>query len=504
MLTILAANVTAALAVSKATPLLLAAKYNRPDAISRILKEGVKEGVKVSQKDRFDRSALFYASRHEDVKALKCLLKAKPPPNDGSLHEASRRLNAGAVKLLIKAGHDPDFPSTKHEGRTALAELCLNCDGARDPLALEETLEALRDGKADPMKKWLGKTPTFLALDNPDPVPVLDKLVEKIMWKYINDENNIYEEGDYFYSPTMYIMKVVLRGPHNQGHQLLQLLNNYGAVHRYYAKERLQQPADAQGLPASTIEFERKRQIREERLNQQIEDHQRRLKRVAEEAQQQAFIAEQAAIQRYRHREMDHTQAFEYRQQTHDQIFQHHQENHAQSLSLKQEQLRQKQIEVQESSQLKRDQLWKDEQQKAYIQQNQREKQLHFKRIEHQQKLGRLSQEQRMKLQHATNVDQRKLQTQSQLDQQKNAAQLRQNKLAASDRSNQVQSSKAKNKAMVAFKKDAAVVQHHEHKRRMEEMYTKRKNMQISMIQSKFNAEQKKIAQANRKMIQNR
>lgn len=500
MLTILAANVTAALAVSKATPLLLAAKYNRPDAISRILKEG----VKVSQKDRFDRSALFYASRHEDVKALKCLLKAKPPPNDGSLHEASRRLNAGAVKLLIKAGHDPDFPSTKHEGRTALAELCLNCDGARDPLALEETLEALRDGKADPMKKWLGKTPTFLALDNPDPVPVLDKLVEKIMWKYINDENNIYEEGDYFYSPTMYIMKVVLRGPHNQGHQLLQLLNNYGAVHRYYAKERLQQPADAQGLPASTIEFERKRQIREERLNQQIEDHQRRLKRVAEEAQQQAFIAEQAAIQRYRHREMDHTQAFEYRQQTHDQIFQHHQENHAQSLSLKQEQLRQKQIEVQESSQLKRDQLWKDEQQKAYIQQNQREKQLHFKRIEHQQKLGRLSQEQRMKLQHATNVDQRKLQTQSQLDQQKNAAQLRQNKLAASDRSNQVQSSKAKNKAMVAFKKDAAVVQHHEHKRRMDEMYEKRKNMQISMIQSKFNAEQKKIALANRKMIQNR
>ncbi len=435
-------------------------------------------------------------------------------------------LNASAVKALTKAGHAPDFPSTKHEGRTALAELCLYCRGERDISGLEETLDALHRAKADPMRKWHGKTAVFIALDNLEPERVLEKLVERVMWKQISKEENVYQEGDYFYSPTMYIKKGVLKGPQHQCAGLLHLLENSGATDRYYAQERFQQPPDATGQPANVIEFERKRLLREEQLAKEKEDHERRLQQKLEQAEQQAWLAEQAAQQRYMHKQIEHGQNLQHRQQAHDQALQHHQQTHAQGLNQKREQLQMKQFEVQTTSQLRRDIQWKEEQQKAAIEQNKREQALHHKRVEHQQKLRGLTQEQKLRQDHTTKMDKRKLQTQAQLDQQKAAAKLKQNRLAASGRKQldniaasggmrrneiaaagrrkQLESTKAGFRAQLGFKKDAAEVQEYDHRRKMEELYAKRENMQLELMQKKFNADQRRVAQGTgiRRMLE--
>lgn len=147
---------------------------------------------------------------------------------------------------------------------------------------------------------------------------------------------------------------------------------------------------------------------------------------------------------------------------------------------------------------------WKREQQKTYIQQNQREAVLQHRRNEHQQKIANLHQEQRMRLVHATSVDKRKLRTQYQQNQLKIAAKLEESRLAASDRQNQLASANAKYRAQISYQKDAARVQAYHHQMKMEEIYSKRKNMQEAMLASKFNAQQKQLAQGgiSRRMIE--
>jgi hypothetical protein len=280
------ANVNYTTSVSKTTPLHIAAKYGRSDVVTLLLKHG----ARVSSRDVFDRSALFYASRKGDTESIAAILKAKPGPNDGSLQEAARELHAPAVKLLIKGGHHPDFTSTKHDGRTALAELALCCASSTTDGRIDDTIDALVTGKVDPLKKCRGKNPFYLALENPSPFAIVQKLLERIYWKYLNEPANLYVEDNIFYSPTMYVTKGFLPLSETDTAALLQLLRDHGATDSYYAAEGEDQPPDAVNMPEKTVEFERKKKAREEKLRQQDEDHQRAMAREAEAAGLKASI----------------------------------------------------------------------------------------------------------------------------------------------------------------------------------------------------------------------
>lgn len=223
----------------------MAARTRRPDIIFNLIEHGAKHTVK----DSLDRSALFYASRNGDALSMTHILRTKPGINDGSLHEAARELYPDAVRLLIDNGHRPDFASTKHSGRTALAELCLLCDTSCDCGDIEATLDALISGGIEPLRKCAGKTALFYALENMDPITVTQRLLDRCYWEYVDHANNIYECNDYYYSPTMYIEKGFIPIEKERATALKKILYSFDAKDHYYAKEGHDQPRDAVGLP---------------------------------------------------------------------------------------------------------------------------------------------------------------------------------------------------------------------------------------------------------------
>lgn len=198
---------------SQTTALMLASRYCRKSIVEKLLQSK----AKVNAKDLWDCSALFYASQFGYHDIVRMLLKSKPPPplNDGSLHEAARELHGRIVDELIRAKHDPNFISYKHGGRNALAELCYAA-ATNEQGRLEEVLDALVRGGVKPTSKYRGKTALFLALDNPAPEAMVIKFVERVMYKDINSRENIYEENDFFYSPTVYIKKHLLEAYYDE------------------------------------------------------------------------------------------------------------------------------------------------------------------------------------------------------------------------------------------------------------------------------------------------
>lgn len=225
--------------------MIMAARAGRADVIFDLIQHDAKH----SARDSFDRSPLFYASRNGNSLSMTHILRNNPGVNDGSLHEAARELHPEAVTLLIRNGHRPDFASTKHSGRTALAELCLLCDTSRDCGDIEATLEALIRGGLDPLRKCAGKTALFYALENVDPIIITQRLLDRCYWEYVDHPNNIYECNDHFYSPTMFIEKGFVPLEKERSTALKKILYNFDAKDRYYAKEGQDQPRDAVGLP---------------------------------------------------------------------------------------------------------------------------------------------------------------------------------------------------------------------------------------------------------------
>lgn len=259
----------------------------------------------MSHQDIFERSALFYASRIGDLPSVNALLKAKQCANDGSLHEASRELHSDVVATLIKNGHQPDFPSSlpEHKGRTPLQETCLRCYGTSDRTRIEETIQHHVDGKASPLLKSREKNALFLALDNLNPIPITRALLDRLMWRHINSEENVYiqthpsSRKKYYYSPTMYLKLGLSQGPTNQSEKLLQLLIDKRAMDRFYAEKWVEQPENAVGQPPDILDAEEKRRANEEKRLQREFDHQLTL------LHQRQTAEEKAAIEQARHDE---------------------------------------------------------------------------------------------------------------------------------------------------------------------------------------------------------
>lgn len=255
---------------------MLAAQARRPQLMRRLLECG----ADVAAVDRADRSALWYASQTGDQASMTLLLPGSgfeangiARKNDGSLHEAARKLQVGAVKLLLKHDHDPNFPSKDHEGRSVLGEVCYGSVGTESVAQVRHVIEALIDG---PVKVDLevldsnNKPLLFLALDNS--YAVTEALLSTAMWRYIGHDWNMFNTGGYCYSPSMYVQKGIWQGPESQRAALVKLLRQYRCSGIYYALEGAQ-PPDSKGAPPHIIEAERQRRAQESVIQEHIRQH---------------------------------------------------------------------------------------------------------------------------------------------------------------------------------------------------------------------------------------
>lgn len=283
---------------TKTTCLVLAAKYRRGDIVSQLLKMD----VDVSVRDYLDRSGLFYAASFGDLELVRSLIKSKSPRNDGSLHEAARNLHSEVVTALITKGkHNPNFRSTKetYGGRSPLQEMVYRCQSTRSPIELESTITALVDGKADVLDSWRGKNAMFLALDNANPYPITQALLDRVMWQYINDPSNVFEwqhpetRARYFMSPTVYVNHGLALGDIRQHRALIQLLEGVSCQDRYYAPLNASQPPGAVGLPEHIQKVEDKRRETEQKRRDREEERQLKLQQEQQEAEHKAALDRQ-------------------------------------------------------------------------------------------------------------------------------------------------------------------------------------------------------------------
>lgn len=296
--------------VSKTTPLMLAIKEKRHD----IVKQLVLAGAEVDVADITGNTPLTLATQvggELGTMMMSNILAAEPSQNDGSLHNAARDLNLKAMQVLVDFGHEVDFPSPLHGGRTALGELCLHAaDLAPLTAAQEKAMEKamcflLKEG-TDLSLLSEGKSVLLLAMDSADVVPTTRALLKVGMWKHINQPWNLYSDGVYTYSPTQYAKRVLPQT--NVIEQLLKLLKANRAQEVYYANEG-PQPEGALGLPDDIVRAERERKSRLERIQLEAEDHARTLARTKEVADiQNNIFAQRAQLEDVRSRQRQTTE----------------------------------------------------------------------------------------------------------------------------------------------------------------------------------------------------
>ncbi|CAG9994005.1 unnamed protein product [Clonostachys byssicola] len=292
-------NVNYATSNSKTTPLILAARYGRHDIVKKLLIAKARP----TARDSFNCTALYYAAQLGHLEVVKLLVKAKSLVNDGSLHEAARNLHSDVVAALISGGHDPNFRSSRpeHKGRNALEEVCLLADGSRNQTRLEETMMGIADGKAKVLTPNGDRNCLFLAFDNPHPIPVTSIVLDRIMWRDLNDEKNVFirevrETGTkIFYSPSMFLRKGLAGCNPRHINHLLKLLHDKQCVDRYYAEfgpgdDGMFQPEDAVGVPLAIAREEKKRRADAEKRRAEAEEHQRKLQRQQQEAEHKVQV----------------------------------------------------------------------------------------------------------------------------------------------------------------------------------------------------------------------
>ncbi|KAH7159757.1 hypothetical protein B0J13DRAFT_616559 [Dactylonectria estremocensis] len=268
------ANVNFETRASRLTPLMLAIQTRRPDVLKMLLLEG----AEVDVTDASGRTPLSMATEiggDLSTQMLGNILAADPSKDDGSLHNAARELNLAAVRVLVQSGHDPDFPSPLHGGRSALGEVCLRGSDmgeltAEQEKSMQRVMSFLVESDSDITIKSHGKSLLILCLEAVDAVTTTRCFLKMAMWKFVNKPFNQFVDGEYTYSPTMYVTKI-LRASDSQD-QLLTLLRANRAIDVYYANSG-DQPEDAVGLPKDMEIQERERKARLLRITQESEDH---------------------------------------------------------------------------------------------------------------------------------------------------------------------------------------------------------------------------------------
>ncbi|PHH62400.1 hypothetical protein CDD81_7196 [Ophiocordyceps australis] len=267
------AKVNMETSLSRTTPLMLAIQTKRPDVVKLLLLED-------ADVDAFDyqgRTPLSMATHiggDIGVQMMTSLLAAEPSRDDGSLHNAARDLNLAAVKVLVQAGHDADFPSPLHGGRSVLGEVCLHGSDGKDMTmdkerAMQKVMAFLIDSKSDLSVKISGKPLLYLCFDAADAIATTRAFLRSGMWKHVNKEFNYHVDQGFTYSPTMYVVKLV--GESDTKDQLVQVLRASRASDVFYANEG-PQPEGAIGLPEDLQVKERARKTRLERMAEDSEE----------------------------------------------------------------------------------------------------------------------------------------------------------------------------------------------------------------------------------------
>ncbi|CAO2650980.1 Nn.00g092770.m01.CDS01 [Neocucurbitaria sp. VM-36] len=243
------ASVTRATSVSEMTAVALAAQEGRHEILQALLERG----SDASARDKWNRSALFYASSSWNTSTVE-VLAPHALKNDGSLHEAARCLQLDAAAILIQNGHDPNFPSRPHHGRNALGELCLNTHitTASQRSKVRQLIRLLLDNGANPKFKARNeKSALVLALDNAySALEISEALLETEIWEDLNHEKNMYlDASGLWYSPLKYVE--LIPSPNRAAHkqQLLDLLRDKGCEPKFYSEAAVQ-PRGAVGMPA--------------------------------------------------------------------------------------------------------------------------------------------------------------------------------------------------------------------------------------------------------------
>ncbi|CAM1503299.1 Fc.00g080750.m01.CDS01 [Cosmosporella sp. VM-42] len=302
------ANVNFETAVSRSTPLMLAIEARRPDVVKALLIEG----AEVDVADSLGRSPLSMATNiggDLSIQIMGNLLALEPSKDDGSLHNAARELNLAAVRVLVQAGHDPDFPSPLHGGRSALGEVCLHGSDMGELTAdreksMQKVIAFLVEAGSDLTLKSDGKSLLHLCFSAFDSLATTRSFLKVAMWKHVNKPFNQYNDGEHTYSPTMYVTKILPRSDRHD--QLLTLLRANRALDVYYANSG-EQPDDAVGLPEDLEVQERERKARLQRIAKEAEDHSILLARKKEVATvEQQIWAHKAELEDARRRRLHH------------------------------------------------------------------------------------------------------------------------------------------------------------------------------------------------------
>ncbi|KAG6322570.1 hypothetical protein E4U22_008441 [Claviceps purpurea] len=300
------AKVNVKSSLSHTTPLMLAIKTRRPDLVKLLLLEGAEVDV-LDYKERTPLSMATSIGGDVSEQMVSLLLAAAPPRDDGSLQNAARDLNLPVVKVLVGSGHDPDFPSPLHEGRSALAELCLHGSDntelvAERERAMQKVMTFLIDSKSDLSIKSNGKSLLELCFEAADPLATTRSLLKSGMWKHVNKPFSHHTANGYVYSPTMYIKKILPKT--DVSASLLSILQSSRAHDVYYALSG-PQPSDAVGLPEDLALQERQRKARLERLAEETADFSTAMARKHEIASvEHRILAQKAEMEDMRRRKL--------------------------------------------------------------------------------------------------------------------------------------------------------------------------------------------------------
>lgn len=275
---------------------MIACQRGRDDLLEHLL--SMQKIPDLGARDASGKSAASYASSQSNTRLLKKLNNAGSPLNDGSLHEAARNLDVTTVEFLCKTGHDPDFSSSLHEGRSALLEAMLKSyvDTPEQGRHLTAVVNVLREAVASPAVKYEGKSALFCALDNSCTVQAVKALLDTDEWKEINADHNLYEdEQGCCFSATMYLQyglwKANQRRDQRSADELLTILRQKRCEDRYFVRYG-DQPQGATGMPRHLLIAHEERQREKKQNELENERHQQRLAR-----QRQSTAVELEAIQ---------------------------------------------------------------------------------------------------------------------------------------------------------------------------------------------------------------
>lgn len=296
--------------VSKSTPLMLAIKEKRHD----IVKHLVMADANVDVADITGNTPLTLTTQiggDLGTMMMSNILAAEPSKDDGSLHNSAKDLNVQAMQVLVDFGHEVDFPSPLHGGRTALGELCLHAAdlgplAAAQVKSMEKAMTYLMKEGTDLSLLADGKSVLLLAMESADPVPTTRALLKVGMWKHINRPWNLYTDGTHTYSPTQYAKRVL--PPHDTAEDLYTLLKANRCQDIYFANEG-PQPDGAIGLPDDIVRTERERKARLDRIRLEADEHARALARTKEVADiQNTIFAQRAQLEDTRSRQKQQTE----------------------------------------------------------------------------------------------------------------------------------------------------------------------------------------------------